>query len=204
MTSDSIRTLGSFCAFEIVDREVRRPAIAARVLVAREETNVAGSPCLSLSIKGVRPESRRGILCSFSSSLIADGVRRLRRRIYAQRITRATTATAPKDAPIAAAMTSFFEPLPVDTADPSSDGCGDEGSALEEAAAGKILAAAVIAEGKSKSGHAEYMKKRTHRARANLLLDALMTVVVSDVRLDIVLDSVGCDVDDVLLVTDDS
>ena len=69
----------------------------------------------------------------------------MRRRKYAHRITNATTTTAPREAPIAAAMTVFFEVLPVEPPALSSDDfCVDDGSVLEAVIAGKSVAAAAL------------------------------------------------------------
>lgn len=60
-------------------------------------------------------------------------------------MTNATTATAPREAPIAAAMTFFFEVLPAESpAVLFGDVCVDEGDALEDVIAGKRVATAAV------------------------------------------------------------
>lgn len=90
------------------------------------------------------PENRPVVPGPFSLSLNWVDVRRFRRRKYAQRMTNATTATAPREAPMAAAMTFFFEVLPVESPALSSGPCVDDGSVLEDVIAGKRVAAAAV------------------------------------------------------------
>lgn len=59
-------------------------------------------------------------------------------------MTNATTATAPREAPMAAAMTFFFEVLPVESPALSSGPCVDDGFVLEDVIAGKRVAAAAV------------------------------------------------------------
>lgn len=146
--------------------------------------NVALSLRPDLEIGFVRPQNCPNIefpfLCFSLPPTCGDVAaieRRLRRRIYAQRITNPTTATAPMEAPIAAAMISFFESSLVCPLAPSPDICVDRGSVFEEV----VVCKAAVS-----------------------VLEAPSNVAARAVMLDVEVESVGRETEDVALVMDDS
>lgn len=141
---DCVCSSVSLFLFRVVKRRLRRFAKTGRTLSTTAGINTVTAPGLNLSSNCVTPENRPVVLGPFSLSLNWVDVRRLRRRKYAHRITNATTATTPREAPIAAAMAFFFEVFPVESPELLSDICVDDGSVPEDVIAGRRVAAAAV------------------------------------------------------------
>lgn len=137
----------SFLLLPEMKGRLRRFVKTGRTLSTIAGTSAATALGLNLFSSCATLGNRAVVPGRFSVSLVWADVRRLRRRKYAHRKTKATTATAPREAPTAAAMTFFLDVWPVGSPVLSGD-CVDGRGVLEDVINGeRVAAAAVMARG---------------------------------------------------------